>query len=541
MTKLLSALAKILAAIVAIVLTVIGVNMSPTVNLTAPINGATATAPASIALAATASDSDGSIQKVEFFNGTTLLYSDSTAPYSYNWTNVPEGNYSITAVATDNKGATKTSSVANVSVKAANQNPKITLTAPPPGFIFSEPATVTLSADVQGFTGAVSKVEFFEGTNLVGTATAIPYSFEWKNIPAGTYLLTAKATGTGAVATSDPLTLVVNARPSITLDSPASEEIQVPATIHFKATASDRDGSISKVEFYQDGVLVSSLDKAPYATDMVQSQSGSYSYYAVAYDDHGLSAQSETAVVNVTAPTQLYYVHADATDTPRSLTDKDQRTVWTWDNEDPYGSNPANEDPDQDGVSVSFNLRFPGQYKDDETGLHYNYFRNYDPSTGRYIESDPIGLLGGMNTYAYASGNPVQLTDPRGLCDCKALQAFLSYVQQNGKLATIYGKYNPGNNSLLIPLNDPCQSIYGLVDIDWMLRTTWANAFGSFVGWLGYRTAKFYHNLAMGYDQSSIYAEDNENGVAVGNRWLEGDENLNTIFAPALEKCKTCK
>ena len=64
-------------------------------------------------------------------------------------------------------------------------------------------------------------------------------------------------------------------------------------------------------------------------------------------------------------------------------------------------------------------LRFPGQYFDAETGLHYNYFRDYDPSTGRYIESDPIGLDGGLNTYLYAESNPLLLVDPYGLLSSK--------------------------------------------------------------------------------------------------------------------------
>ena len=110
----------------------------------------------------------------------------------------------------------------------------------------------------------------------------------------------------------------------------------------------------------------------------------------------------------------IYYVHTDHLNTPRLLTrPSDGKAVWKWDNVDPFGANAPDENPSGFGA-FTYNLRFPGQYFDQETGTHYNYFRDYDPSIGRYVESDPIGLRGGINTYAYVEGNPLSLIDFNG-------------------------------------------------------------------------------------------------------------------------------
>ena len=110
----------------------------------------------------------------------------------------------------------------------------------------------------------------------------------------------------------------------------------------------------------------------------------------------------------------VWYVHNDALGTPQALTDETGTVVWTA-QYDPFGKATVNEDSDNDGNRVTLNVRFPGQYYDQETGLHYNYFRYYDPKLGRYITSDPIGLDGGLNTYGYALGNPIRYVDPDGL------------------------------------------------------------------------------------------------------------------------------
>lgn len=102
-----------------------------------------------------------------------------------------------------------------------------------------------------------------------------------------------------------------------------------------------------------------------------------------------------------------FYIHSDHLNTPRIATDSNQHTLWQWTSE-AYGTGEASG-------SLTLNLRFPGQYYDAESGLYYNYFRDYDPETGRYVQSDSIGLEGGLNTYGYVLGNPLSYTDPYGL------------------------------------------------------------------------------------------------------------------------------
>jgi RHS repeat-associated protein len=106
---------------------------------------------------------------------------------------------------------------------------------------------------------------------------------------------------------------------------------------------------------------------------------------------------------------KYYFFQNDHLGTPRTVIDENNVVVWEamW--------RPFGEALPHEASTIVNNLRFPGQYYDEETGFHQNWHRDYDPSTGRYLEADPIGLRGGLNLYVYANGNPVMMEDPEGL------------------------------------------------------------------------------------------------------------------------------
>ena len=115
-------------------------------------------------------------------------------------------------------------------------------------------------------------------------------------------------------------------------------------------------------------------------------------------------------VTETVTSTEVYYVHTNHLDAPLALTDDNGTIAWQA-SLTPFGEINITTD----NLPESFTARFPGQYSDSETGFYYNYFRDYDPELGRYIQSDPIGLAGGINTYGYVGGDPVGNVDPLGL------------------------------------------------------------------------------------------------------------------------------
>ncbi len=368
----------------------------PTVSLTAPANGATYTAPASVTVNATASDSDGTITKVDFFAGTTLIGSDSTSPYSVTWSNAPAGSYSLTAIATDNDGAATSSGARTVTVTGTAPLPPAPWTAADIGgpaqagstqyangtytvngggevggtadqfqFVYR---TASGDVDIRARVGSVQAVQAWskagvmvreslaanaamgmmfisatsgsafhqrlatgaDRTSTTGTAVAAPY---WVRLERRGTTLTASQSADGvtwttidtmsisaadvvvglAVASGDPAlaatatfdNVVVstpNQAPTVSLTAPANgATYTAPATVTMNATASDSDGTITKVDFYAGTTLIGTDTTSPYSVTWSNAAAGTYGLTAVATDNGGTPTTSAAVTITVTA------------------------------------------------------------------------------------------------------------------------------------------------------------------------------------------------------------------------------------------------
>jgi len=363
-------------------------NKAPTVSLTAPAAGSSFAAPATITLSATAKASSGTIARVEFYQGSSLLGTVAAAPYNFVWTGVMAGSYSLTAKAIDSAGATKTSSAVSITVTG----PKLLISAPtagsviyassvtvsgtfagdenttvlvdngntsraagingnsfnatlpvtlgantlrvvatrrdrtfdqamvvitgnaPPLLVFTSPSTTTFESsasiafavDAVSPSGTIDKVDFLRGSTLLGSASAPPFRYTWSNAPPGSHTITARATDGNSVASTTTLGIQVsgtNQPPIVTLTSPANGAgFTAPAQIPIAASASDADGSVSLVEFLQNGNVIGTTNLSPYAMTWSAVGPGSYTLTARATDNRAAAATSAPVSVVVAAP-----------------------------------------------------------------------------------------------------------------------------------------------------------------------------------------------------------------------------------------------
>ncbi len=217
--------------------------------------------------------------------------------------------------------------------------------------------------------------------------------------------------------------------------------------------------------------------------------------YETVYTDVGPVAVVKQDRSTQVVQTQVNYVYADQIGTPRVITrNTDNAIVWRWDQAEPFGATPPDQNPNGLGV-FAYNQRMPGQVYDAESATFYNWHRTYDPATGRYLQSDPIGLGGGLNTYAYVGGNPVSLTDPTGKCPW-----------------CIGGAILGGGINLAVQLS---QNGHSLSIVDW-LHVGVAAATGALGGGIGAELAMATRGLSAGWNLGVNIAGNAAIGGALG-------------------------
>jgi Bacterial Ig domain len=284
------------------------INTAPTVTLTAACV-APCGAPGTVNLTTVPSDTDGTIAKVEFYDGTTLLATKTASPWTYSHTTAIAATHSYTAKAFDNDNASKTSVVQSVTVTAPVSAVALTASCTAP---CNAPASVTVTAVLSNITASVSKVEFYDGATLLSSDTASPYSFAANSVAAATHSYTAKvfvSNNATAVATSLAQVVAVNALPTVNWTAPANNSaFNAGQTVALQASAADSDGSISKVEFFSGGTAligVGIFDNGAYNFNWTTAPVGTSSLTAKATDNSGAVKTSTAISITVNPITGL--------------------------------------------------------------------------------------------------------------------------------------------------------------------------------------------------------------------------------------------
>ena len=282
-------------------------NQAPLVVITTPADQSIIRIPEAITITAYVSDPDGSVTKVQFFSGATLLGESISTPYSYIWNTVQEGSYVLTVHAIDNEGTVTISDPVTITVYGQqNQFPVVSLTSPTDSQ-YVAPASIIISAEALDPDGVISRVEFYNGSTRLNQVLSSPYVFEWSNVAVGTYTITARAyDNDGLSTTSSPVVVSVelfNSRPVVSILVPENNAIFEPfETISLMASASDEDGSIVKVEFLSNGSLLGERTFSPYRFNWEHVDIGTYVITAKATDDMGGCTVSEPVTVRVFDP-----------------------------------------------------------------------------------------------------------------------------------------------------------------------------------------------------------------------------------------------
>src|ERR1035437_3677486 len=272
-------------------------NSPPSVTITNPVTGTVFIAPANVTIQASASDTDGTVTNVQFRIGSPILTNKPSAPFFAVTNNLAAGSYTLSAIASDNLGAKTTNSV-NIIVDAP---PSVTITNPASGAVFTAPANVTVQASASDSDGTVTNVQFLIGSTVLTNKVTAPFSAVTNNLPAGNYTLSAIASDNLGAKTTNSMSIIVDAPPSITITNPASDTVlSAPANVIIKASASDTDGTVTNVQFLVGSIVLTNTAAVPFSAVTNNLAAGNYTLAAIASDNNGVKSTNAVAISVVT-------------------------------------------------------------------------------------------------------------------------------------------------------------------------------------------------------------------------------------------------
>ena len=310
-------------------------------------------------------------------------------------------------------------------------------------------AAVALTGTGTTKTATCSVTETSAGTKTYSALYSGDTNFNAGTNPTTSVTLTAPDVATKTTVTTSATTLDYPNAPTLTATVAATANTVTGGTVTFKRLNIDVPGCVNLPLTTAGANKIATC--SPVSTSLPV---GLHTFTALYGGVAGFAASSGSSpTININEPPpannnvgnnseanpvliDAFYVHPDHLGTPRVVTRPlDNKRVWEWQST-PFGESAANENPQnvtgaaQATNEFRYNLRFPGQFADAESGKHYNYFRDYDASTGRYVESDPIGLEGGINTFSYVYGNPTDNIDFFGLACTPRQRVFMQLAVQ---------------------------------------------------------------------------------------------------------------
>ncbi|MBN1604838.1 MAG: hypothetical protein JW915_24735, partial [Chitinispirillaceae bacterium] len=269
-------------------------NIQPTVRIISPEDGSQFNTGDSIEIVASASDSDGTISSVSFYNGSQLLVVDTASPYTFTINDAEAGSYSFICIAYDNSRDSAVSDTVNVIVSdIVNIPPTVEITSPENGSHFITGDSIEISASADDSDGTISSISFYNGSQLLGNDTEAPYTYIITNTEAGSYSFICVAydnSGDSTVSDTVNVTVsnIVNIPPTVVITSPENgSQFIAGDSIEISALADDSDGTISSVSFYNGSQLLGNDTEAPYSYIITNTEAGSYSFTCIAYDNSG--------------------------------------------------------------------------------------------------------------------------------------------------------------------------------------------------------------------------------------------------------------